>query len=319
LHSLSFDMVDIRQTPQYAKYLRQIGWGVERITGVNYFIKKIPLIGSVIKIQRPENIDIKRIQNLAKKYRALQIIIEPKNALDADYLKNIGFRLSRSPYLPSKTLHLDLTQVKEKLFSQLKKDVKYALRKTEDLKLQQIKDVNKFRQVWKKAVDLKRHVPPSAHLKALKKTFGEDSLFLATKDCAAGAIFLVGDKIALDHQVASSALDEVTSSALDEVTSSAYYWQAFSSKEGRKSQAQYKILWEGILWTKTRGAKIFDFEGIYDSRFPNKSWHGFTHFKKSFGGHEVEYPGAFSKFMIPFYFGSIRRMPEILSKSRSNE
>ena len=135
----------------------------------------------------------------------------------------------------------------------MKKDVKYALRKTEELKLQQIKDVEKFRHAWKKAVGLKRHVPPRAHLKALKKTFGENSLFLATKDYATGAIFLVGDKIALD---------KVTSSALDEVASSAYYWQAFSSKEGRKSQAQYKILWEGILWTKTRGAKIFDFEGI---------------------------------------------------------
>ena len=46
------------------------------------------------------------------------------------------------------------------------------------------------------------------------------------------------------------------------------------------------------------GAKILDFEGIFDERFPNKKWKGFTHFKKSFAGYEVEYPGAFSKFSL---------------------
>jgi len=90
------------------------------------------------------------------------------------------------------------------------------------------------------------------------------------QDIEAGAIFLIGDEIS-------------------------YYWQAFSNNEGRKNFAQYRIVWEGILWAKKQGAKIFDFEGIYDERFPNKNWKGFTHFKKSFGGYEVEYPGAFIK------------------------
>lgn len=49
------------------------------------------------------------------------------------------------------------------------------------------------------------------------------------------------------------------------------------------------------MWAKKRGCKIFDFEGIYDERFPNKSWLGFTHFKKSFGGYEVSYPGTYTK------------------------
>jgi lipid II:glycine glycyltransferase (peptidoglycan interpeptide bridge formation enzyme) len=60
------------------------------------------------------------------------------------------------------------------------------------------------------------------------------------------------------------------------------------------------MVWYGILWGKKRGAKMFDFEGIYDSRFPNKSWLGFTHFKKSFGGKEVEYPGCFVKTKLIF-------------------
>lgn len=272
-------MNDIRQTAKYAKYLKKIGWQVERIGEINYFIKKFPLIGSVIKIQRPENISIKKIQNLAKKHHAFQIIIEPKTQLDADFLENVGFRLSRNPYLPTKTLHLDLTKTQDELFSQLKKDVKYSFRKTEKLKIEEVKKVNEigdFKKAWKRAVGLKRYVPPVSQLKMLKKIFNEDALFLKTKDCSASAIFLLGDNIA-------------------------YYWQAFSDKKARKELFQYKIVWKGILWAKSRGAKVFDFEGIYDSRFPNKSWEGFTHFKRSFGGHEVKYPGAFIKWRMPIF------------------
>jgi lipid II:glycine glycyltransferase (peptidoglycan interpeptide bridge formation enzyme) len=80
----------------------------------------------------------------------------------------------------------------------------------------------------------------------------------------------------------------------------AYYWQAFTNSEGRTSLSQYSLLYHGILWAKKQGSRVFDFEGIYDPRFPNKSWQGFTHFKKSFGGYEVEYLGTFVKNRLPF-------------------
>jgi len=140
----------------------------------------------------------------------------------------------------------------------------------------ELKDLENFRKAWKEAVGLKRYLPPISHLKALKKTFGQNALFQTIKDGSSGAIFLIGDNIG-------------------------YYWQAFSNEEGRKNLVQYKIVWEGILWAKTKGAKIFDFEGIYDNRFPNKKWEGFTHFKKSFGGHEIKYPGAFVRWRMPIF------------------
>jgi lipid II:glycine glycyltransferase (peptidoglycan interpeptide bridge formation enzyme) len=276
-------MLDIRQTPAYARYLKSIGWQVERINEVNYFIKKLPLMGSIIKIQRPEEIKIKKINELAKKYKSFQIIIEPKSEMDARYLISIGYKKSKRPYLPTKTLHLELTHPQESLINQMKKDAKRAIKKTEDLEIHE-PTISCFRDCWKKAVGLKRYVPAIKNLKSLKKNFRKNCLFLLTKEGSAGAIFLMGDKIALGQQAASSA----------------YYWQAFSNQKGRKTLAQYKIVWEGILWAKKHGAKIFDFEGIYDKRFPNKKWKGFTHFKKSFGGYEVSYPGAFVKNLVPF-------------------
>ncbi len=268
-------MIDIRQTPKYAKYLRKIGWQVIQLNHVNCFIKNIPIVGSILKVQRPETIPLKRIEKLSRKHRAFQVIIEPKNKLDAKFLKANKYQESKKPFLPTKTLHLDLTKTKEELIKGFKKDARLAIRKNNQVSISelQLKDVEKFRNAWKKAVSKKRYVPPLSHLKTLKKTFTKKALFLMTKDNSAGAIFLVGDKIA-------------------------YYWQAFSNKEGRKSLAQYKIIWEGIIKSKTKGAKILDFEGIYDERFPNKSWQGFSHFKKSFGGYEVEYPGVFTKIYI---------------------
>ena len=275
-------MLDIRQTLEYAKYLSKTGWVVERHAEINYFIKKFPLIGSAIKIQRPEDIITTQTIKLSKKYRAFQIIYEPKNTPDAKYLLSCGYKLSKSPFLPTKTIQLDLTESKEDILMQMKKDARYSIKKTENLKPNTENNLEEFRRVWKKSVGFKRYIPSITSLKDLKVSFKENSLFLTAglprqSEAEAGAIFLIGNKIA-------------------------YYWQAFTSKAGRKSLAQYKIVWEGILWAKAHGAKIFDFEGIYDERFPNKRWLGFTHFKKSFGGEEIEHPGAYTKlslFAIP--------------------
>jgi len=65
-------MTDIRQSKEYANYLESQGWVVERIDDISYFIKKIPILGSVLKIQRPEKIDFETIQKIEKKYRVFQ-------------------------------------------------------------------------------------------------------------------------------------------------------------------------------------------------------------------------------------------------------
>ncbi|MDO8341429.1 MAG: hypothetical protein Q7T59_05660, partial [Candidatus Woesebacteria bacterium] len=137
-------MTDIRQTLEYANYLKSNGWIVERINGINYFIKKLPLLGSILKIQRPKTIDFKKINKLSKKYGVFQTIIEPnlkinvslksdatsfrtftKNDLSSagtlalhnhNLILSHGFKLSKSPYLPTKTLQIDLSQTQKQIF-----------------------------------------------------------------------------------------------------------------------------------------------------------------------------------------------------------
>ncbi|MCL4382865.1 peptidoglycan bridge formation glycyltransferase FemA/FemB family protein [Patescibacteria group bacterium] len=185
---------------------------------------------------------------------------------------------------------MDLAKSEKDLLAGVKKDARAALRQTRNLRTEEMKNekqIEEFRNVWKKTVGWKRYVPPVDHLVSLKESFGNNCLFLRSatlrqnagwprqSGASTGAIFLATDGIG-------------------------YYWQAFTGKEGRKEQIQYKIVWEGILWAKKKGTKVFDFEGIYDARFPNEGWLGFTHFKKSFGGYEVSYPGAFVKNVWPF-------------------
>src|SRR3972149_6369662 len=126
-------MIDIRQTREYANYLSKIGWEVERSAEINYFVKKLPIFSSIVKIQRPEEIRISKIKEVAKKYRAVRIIIEPKTQLDANYLTSLGYKNSSSPYLPTKTLQIDLTQSLSQIKRGLKKDARGAVRNTQKL------------------------------------------------------------------------------------------------------------------------------------------------------------------------------------------
>ena len=283
------NMTDIRQSINYAKYLESQGWIVERVNNINYFIKKISILGSVLKIQRPEKIDFKITKKLEKKYKVFQTIIEPNLPFANGIIHNLiiqhRFRLSRNPYLPSKTLNLDLTKPLK-----FNKETRRAIRKGSSLKINKCstpKEIEEFRNAWKKSVSFNRYVPSLESLLNLRKSFPQSkSLFLASYNkigsIIGGAIF--------------------TTSSHDDQTFVTYYWQGFTNSEGRTSLSQYSLLYSGILWAKKNGFKIFDFEGIYDDRFPNKSWLGFSHFKKQFGGKEVLYPGSYTKFRLPFTF-----------------
>jgi len=271
-------MIDIRQSKNYANYLTSLGWKVERIKEINYFLKKFPLIGSVLKIQRPEKIDLTSINRITKKYRVFQIILEPKDKNQESKLIKKGFKLSKSPYLPSKTLYLDLTKP-----IKLEKETRRAIRIGDRLKIRQYSsptEIKTFREAWKNSVKLRRFVPSVEQLLNLRKNFPNNySIFLASHNDVSsiigGAIFTRSS-----HDVG-------------------YYWQAFTNSQGRSSLSQYSLLYQGILWAKKMGCKVFDFEGIYDPRFPDKSWLGFSHFKRSFGGYEVSYPGCYTKLRIP--------------------
>jgi len=276
--------MDIRQSPQFAIFLRDLGWDVERIDNVNYFVKTLPLFGSVLKIQRPRTINLDTINKLQKKYRSFQINIEPdistRQQIEVcNLLQKNGYKINKSPFLPSKTIQINLSKPYSGLLKEMgptvRRNIKISKRSSITVKISD--DIEAFVNFWhlchkKRLLFLSQ----AKEIKGLFKTFGKNSkIFLSYKDkeIVAGLLTISYDKIA-------------------------YYMYAASNSLGKKLFAPTLISWRAIQNAKRTGNKTFDFEGIYDERFPIKSWLGFTKFKKSFGGNEIEYPGCYTKFKL---------------------
>jgi len=264
-------VIDLRQSKPYATHMRNLGWQVEKNDGACCYLRKFPLLGYFCKIQRPPKLTQNLIDTIERKYHPFHFIIEPDINTDYSFLiTRYGFRQSKSTYLPSCTLIQDLTQSEYALYKSFTKDTRRLLRITQNQEISETNDISLFHHTFKNAVNRSRYVPSIKNLMSLQNTFGKKSLFLLTRNHTAGAVFL-------------------------RTMSTGYYWLAFTNQEGRRNKSQYQVLWQGLEWAKKEGCQNFDFEGIYDERFPVKSWLGFTHFKKSFGGKEVKYPGTFSR------------------------
>ncbi|MBN1263759.1 MAG: peptidoglycan bridge formation glycyltransferase FemA/FemB family protein [Candidatus Pacebacteria bacterium] len=299
-------MTDLRQSPDYARYLKSTGWVVEKIDGVSVFIRRFPLLPlSIIKIQRPEKLpDHRKIDRLARKYHAAAVYLEPLPEINHKSLIANHFQLSRWPYLPTKTVRLDLNQSEPKILEQMKKDCRYGIRKSyNDISIYRCRkeeELRNFYRSWKKTAGWKIIIPSFKNLLKLKKAFGQRALLLTASESKdlkklahsdplkTGELSQTGDQTSIPGQIIAGTVVLISQKT-------AYYYHAFTTKPGRRLLAQYGLVWEAIKRTKKIGCRSFDFEGINDSRRPNKAWKGFTHFKKSFGGKEITYPGCFKK------------------------
>ncbi len=266
-------MDDIRQSNEYSCYMSSQGWQTIKTNNTIAYSKKIPFFGTFIKIHRPKKISQKLIDKFEKLKNTFQIVVEPLNIEQENLLKSLNFKQIKTPYIPSKSLELNLSNSIEKIFNQLKKDCRYSIKKSSSIKLNILKtdeEILDFRNTWRSSLPIKRYVPSTKSITNLRDCFKKNCLILYSPKMKAGGVFLIA-------------------------ANKCYYWHGFTDKIGRKSLVQYQIIWQAILWAKKINVKIFDFEGLYDERFPNKDWIGFSHFKKSFGGNEINYPGGYQK------------------------
>lgn len=73
-----------------------------------------------------------------------------------------------------------------------------------------------------------------------------------------------------------------------------YNLQGAQSEEGRKLHATGILTIQLIKDAKAKGLKKFDFWGIApEGASPNHPWAGFTNFKKTFSGYEVDHAGTY--------------------------
>lgn len=261
---------DLRQTPEYTKYMKALGWYVASLNKDYLYIRKIPLLGNIGKLQRPHKFPtVKQLVFLKEKHRLSVLYIEP---LPPPLPLPSHFRKAKSTFLPPKTIHIDLTESKKQLFNQLKSKTRYNVRlaKKRGVVIKNSTEIDVFANLWQSSARNRgMWIPQKKEVIALWDAFKErGDLLLAYKDKELlGGILLCNSR------------------------DTAHYVYAGSTKHGRQFFAPTLLVWEAIRVAKKRGKKIFDFEGVYDPRYSStKTWKGFTKFKEGFGGEVINYP-----------------------------
>lgn len=275
-------LTDLRQSPSYAKFMVSLGWTEITIGPVRAFIRRIPLVGTIIRVPRPNlPLPLDELENLAREKRAVLLKVEPNVLVDHFHPKLVGsLSRDRHPILPTRTRWVDLTQSENKLFSDLDKDTRNLVRRAEKdgVSITQSKDLASFYKLWElNARDKGFFTPFAKEMTDFWKSFAEKHLLVARyhgKVVAAAILFGYAE--------------------------GSYYAFAASNDVGRRAHAPYLLAWEAIRRAKKWGYARFDFEGVTDPAVKRTSnWAGFSHFKKGFGGREVEYIGSFSKSYSP--------------------
>lgn len=321
--------MELRQSPQWGKFLASLGWQTEVIDGCALRIRKLGRLGSIIKIQRPDVLPIEKIEAAGKRHRALFIKIEPMSQSQTSSLVTCHFSPDSWPLTATRTLEIDLTKSEEELLKSFSKDVRQTLKKVESGKLkvesfsfdeidnEKEKALEEFYRIWKETgARGKFWVPPYKELLAEVKAFGENAmLILASTTTKNEEIEKTGparpshqhpddasgyDNHALPGPIRQNC-EPIAGCLLLFCDWVGYYHHAGSTLEGQKLEAPYLVMWQAILESKKRGYKKLDLEGIFDPRFKEmfKKWLGFSVFKLKWGGQVVEYPGAYIKAFNP--------------------
>ena len=291
MDSQSVKVMDIRQSQSWSQFMENLGWQVEVADGVKIFIRKMPIFNcSSIKIQHQDApMPLAQIDQIAKKYRALSVVIEPNLFGDeaSAYLKN-GYEKTDYRLCFSANIIIDLRPEEEKIFRSFSENARRNIRKAQannlTVKIIEMKDqtdlvwFNRFYQLAKNLAKSKKFYLPYKELVAKIKAFWDSSVLL-----------FVYDKESQEPMAA------VWLAGFDQVMS---YIQTGITQAGYDQLANYLMVWEGIKIAKSRGLEFFDFEGVYDPRYPkdHPRWRHFSEFKKRFHGIYQEYPPSWMKF-----------------------
>ncbi len=270
-------MIDLRQTKQWGSWLEQTGWIVDQLKTkaggrIQIFIRRMPIVPiAFFKLQRfDEEIDWQHLDEIKKKYQVLWSVMEPATENVIPDIKKHGYRLTREPYLPTKTRVLDLTKSERQLLNGMSENFRRIIKKGIAAKMVKV-TADQFYEGWKRWA--KSYILPRNQFDSLVKVFGDKAEFWALQK---------------DDGLLSTVMLLYT-------PDTCFYYQTWTSEAGRKSSEHVVLTWETMKRAKKLKKKFYNFEGIQDVRFPIARWDGFTEFKRRFGGEELAYPGSFLK------------------------
>jgi lipid II:glycine glycyltransferase (peptidoglycan interpeptide bridge formation enzyme) len=271
-------MQDIRQSKVWKTYADIKGWKIVEIPSVDgkhkmqASILPLEMLGlNFLKLQRSDyDPDWSVLKKIKRENWVVSSIIEPKKIEDVCGFKKAGYRLSNFPYLAAKTIIIDLRLTTKKLWRNLSENTRRLVNKNVDCEIRKVK-ADVFLNEWKKFSKI--WTMKLSEMEYLKEKLNKNILFL----------------LCYKNDVCQSGIMIIKS--LDTCN----YYQSFTTDAGRSTGAHFFLVWKTMCEAKEKGLKYFDFEGVYDPRWPQKKWIGFTAFKNKFGGKETIYPGSYSR------------------------
>lgn len=251
---------------------------LERTPLGNYlFVPYGPTISfsNPLECQRNFHAALQALTKLAQENRVFFIRIEPPfNAMPAKILRKT-FCLQKSHDIdPAHTWVLDLTQPEAKIFAHMEKEKGrlWRNRHKKGISIRQTKNPDELGILihFLIQVGAQNHFIPQkkAHLQNQMRA-GFATLYVAELNGQPIAAALV-----YDHD------------------DTRYYAHAAAAYKHRKLAAGSILLVQMIADAKRAGMQTFDFWGITTSEDSRHPWYGFTQFKKSFGGEQVNYAGT---------------------------
>ncbi|MBN2100349.1 peptidoglycan bridge formation glycyltransferase FemA/FemB family protein [Candidatus Dojkabacteria bacterium] len=213
------------------------------------------------------------LSNLGRKNNALFVRMDPLVLDEPENNKifqSLGMIKSSTHSQAQHKWILDITPDEEDLLSGMKKNTRYAIRRSakEGIKVESSIDPSDFDKFWDlfmETVERQSFVPHEKdyYIKQMK-AFAEDRQYriywshLNGKVLATALIPFYGD--------------------------TANYLHAASTNEIKNTFPAHALIWQIIRDAKAEGLSYFDFWGIAPTDDPKHPWSGFTFFKKSFGG-----------------------------------
>ncbi len=216
---------------------------------------------------------IMALKKLAAKEKAMFVRMEPTVYIEPASMQSHG--LVKTHNLdPEHTWVIDLTGTKDDLLAGIEKDKvrKWRNHEKKGLKLRTTKDPEEITILtgFLNGLGAKKHFTPQdeKHLKNQLKA-GFATLYVAEFEGEPIAAALVYD------------YDGVR-----------YSTHAATSGEHQNLAAGPIIAIQSMVDAQEAGEKLFDFWGMTTSTDPKHPWYGFTKYKQSFGGRQVDYTGT---------------------------
>jgi len=293
-------MKDIRQSTPFSQYMVNLGWEVEKLDNNFVYLRKFPLFGYFAKIPRPNMpLDLDKILEFKKSHKIFRLKISPfVDEKDKNYrvyqkqFLDAGFKIDNSPFNPTTNYLIDLTPEEDQLFNNFLEAKRRAVRRALKNKVivRESDDIDSFIKIRQRQYLPVWFLVGGDMRKLWKNLYPKDACLLLAYPTIQNNSNNSSPQI---HAIASICGNNKPLAGILLLFNNtvAYYWFASSLPIGKKLFAPTLLVWEAIKLSKKRGCTIFDFEGIYDERFPKAgaSWKGFTKFKEGFGVKKVVY------------------------------